>query len=163
MQMFVSTFSALGMLVLACSLRQQARWQPTTRPRIPVAHARPVLQAYGILPTAPPAAEDGTELEAVEAAHAVRQLQVDEVQLGQAEAVDSAAAAIGNEPTAAGSVGPPETGGAHLVVVGAEATAQAVAVREFVDSPIALGRRLATPDPASLVPELPAQRSTNDG
>ena len=51
LHMLVSTFSALGMLILACSLRLQNRPHHHHRLRPPVVEARPVLQAYGMVPT----------------------------------------------------------------------------------------------------------------
>jgi len=56
----ISSISAVVMLLLAMSLRAQAH---ARRPmmRAPVAEARPVLQAYGVVPTA-----DTAELRAAE-------------------------------------------------------------------------------------------------
>jgi hypothetical protein len=53
LHMIVSTFSALGMLVLACSLRAQTvRLVPRRQFRDhPIVEARPVLQVYGVVPT----------------------------------------------------------------------------------------------------------------
>ena len=48
----VSIMSAVVMLILACSLRVQVRLDSRPRRRdVPVAEARPVMLAYGILPT----------------------------------------------------------------------------------------------------------------
>ena len=158
LHMIVSTFSALGMLILACSLRAQMghrhlRHHRHLRPAVVM--AQPVLQAYGVVPThdeqqppLEPADEEEDHESSVASSSRAAAPQPPNVVIENSGASSSGAAGDGGESSSAAAGEASAAASATIVMVPAREWSPRTTL-SFTEltttTPVALGERVGQP------------------
>ena len=158
LHMIVSTFSALGMLILACSLRAQMghrhlRHHRHLRPAVVM--AQPVLQAYGVVPThdeqqppLEPADEEEDHESSVASSSRAAAPQPPNVIIENSGASSSGVAGDGGESSSAAAGEASAAASATIVMVPAREWSPRTTL-SFTEltttTPVALGERVGQP------------------